>query len=307
MDNGDVSGVIFNIQHYSIHDGPGIRTTVFLNGCPLKCFWCQNPESQSFKPVLFFNAERCTGCGMCVDVCPENAISINDNISLTDRKLCKACGTCAEVCPNEARSIMGRHMTASEVFEDVNGDAIFYQNSGGGVTLSGGDPTAQPEFSISILKLCREAAIHTAIETCGFARWEVLKSILEYTDLVLFDIKHMDPEKHKEYTGVSNELILDNLKKIKKELGLPILIRLPIMPGYNDSAENMEMTARFISNELENVEKVHLLPYHRLGETKYERMEATDNNIPITPPSDEHMEDLRKIFESFDLPAVVGG
>ena len=307
MNTEDVSGVTFNIQHYSIHDGPGIRTTVFLNGCPLRCFWCQNPESQNLKPVLFFNTERCTGCGICVDVCPEDAISINEDKSVTDRKLCKGHGKCAEVCPNDARSLMGQHMTAAEVFEDVNGDAIFYQNSGGGVTLSGGDPVAQPDFSMSILKLCRDAAIHTAIETCGFAKWEVLKGILEYTDLVLFDIKHMDPEKHKEYTGVSNEIILENAKRIRKELGLPMLIRLPIMPGYNDSTENMEMTAQFIANDLNGIEKVHLLPYHRLGETKYERMEASNNSIPISPPSDEHMEDLKKIFESLDLPTVVGG
>lgn len=307
MNIEDVSGVTFNIQHYSIHDGPGIRTTVFLNGCPLKCLWCQNPESQNIKPVLFFNAEKCTGCGMCLDVCPEDAISINEERSVTNRELCKGHGKCAEACPNEARSIMGRRMTAAEVFEDVNKDAIFYQSSGGGVTLSGGDPIAQPDFSIGIFKLCRGASIHTAIETCGFAKWDVLKSILEYTDLVLFDIKHMDPEKHKEYTGVSNEIILENAKNVVKEMGLPMLMRLPIMPGYNDSAENMEMTARFIADDLENIEKVHLLPYHRLGETKYERMEASDTSIPISPPSDEHMEDLKKIFESFDLPAVVGG
>lgn len=202
---------------------------------------------------------------------------------------------------------MGRDMTASEVFEDVHGDAIFYQNSGGGVTLSGGDPVAQPDFAKSILKLCRDAAIHTAIETCGFATWDVLKGILQYTDLVLYDLKHMDPVKHKEYTGISNELILENVKKIIKELSLPMLIRLPIMPGYNDSIEDMERTAQFIANDLKNIEKVHLLPYHRLGETKYARMETLNHAIPIIPPSDEHMENLKKIFDSFDLMTVVGG
>jgi pyruvate formate lyase activating enzyme len=307
MDAEDVSGAIFNIQHYSIHDGPGIRTTVFLKGCPLKCFWCQNPESQDLKPVIFFNAEKCRGCGMCVEVCPAEAIRISHNISVTNRKRCKGHGKCAEVCPNEARSLMGRYMTATEVFEDVNGDAIFYQNSGGGVTLSGGDPVAQPDFSIGILKLCRNAGIHTAIETCGFAKWDILMGILEYTDLVLYDIKHMDPVKHKEYTGVSNELILDNAKKIKKDMGLPMLIRLPIMPGYNDSRENMKMTAQFIANGLGTVEKVHLLPYHRLGETKYERMEALNKSIPITPPSDDHMENFKELFESFGLPTALGG
>jgi len=303
----DVSGVVFNIQHYSIHDGPGIRTTVFLNGCPLKCFWCQNPESQNLKPVLFFNVGRCTGCGTCVDACPEDTIMISDNRSATDRKRCKGHGKCAEVCPNEARSLMGRYMTATEVFEDVNGDAIFYQNSGGGVTLSGGDPVAQPDFSISILKLCRNAGIHTAIETCGFAKWDALTGILEHTDLVLYDIKHMDPVKHKEYTGVSNELILDNAKKIHQELNLPMLARVPILPGYNDSAENLKRTAEFISGNLGNCITVHLLPYHRLGETKYERMEEPEKIISVQPPSDEYMENVKVIFHSFDLTVNIGG
>jgi pyruvate formate lyase activating enzyme len=303
----DVKGVTFNLQHYSIHDGPGIRTTVFLKGCPLRCLWCQNPESQDLKPVIFLNLERCTGCGTCVEACPESAIRLIDGKSKTDRRLCKGHGQCAEVCPNEARSLMGRYMTAREVFDDVNADAIFYQNSGGGVTLSGGDPVAQPEFSRAILKLCRDAGIHTAIETSGFAKWDILKGILEYTDLVLYDIKHMDSTKHKEYTGVPNEIILENAKKIHEELNLPMLARLPIMPGYNDSPENMEKTARFIANDLGGSSKVHLLPYHRLGETKYERMEEPEKATSISPPSEAHMEGLVKIFESAGLTAVVGG
>jgi len=307
MDTEVLKGAVFNLQHYSIHDGPGIRTTVFLKGCPLRCLWCQNPESQEFKPVIFFNAEKCTGCGMCVEACPEAAIQIADGKSKTDRKHCKGQGICAGVCPNEARSLMGRYMTAREVFEDVNADAIFYQNSGGGVTLSGGDPVAQPEFSAGILKLCRDAGIHTAIETCGFAKWDILNDILEYTDLVLYDIKHMDSARHREYTGVPNELILENAKKICKELKLPMLARLPIMPGYNDSPENMKSCARFIANDLGGSVKVHLLPYHRLGESKYGLMEESSKSISITPPSDEHMEELRRIFESEGLTAVIGG
>ena len=303
----DTKGVIFNLQHYSIHDGPGIRTTVFLKGCPLKCFWCQNPESQSFDPVVFVNAEKCTGCGMCVDVCPEKAIRIIDNRSVTDRKLCKGLGKCAEICPNDARNLMGRYVTAGEVFNDVNSDAIFYQNSGGGVTLSGGDPIAQPDFTISILKLCRDAGIHTAIDTCGYTKWETLKNILEYVDLVLYDFKHMDTDDHRKNTGVSNDLILDNVKKIHDELNLPMLARVPILPGNNDSPENIERTARFVSNELGNGIRVHLLPYHRLGETKYERMEEPEKSIPVQPPSDEYMEKLKEIFEAYDLPVNIGG
>ena len=303
----DTKGTIFNIQHYAIHDGPGIRTIVFLKGCPLRCLWCQNPESQDSRPVVFFNAEMCTGCGMCVEACPEVAIQIIDGKSRTDRRRCMGNGKCADVCPNEARSLMGRYITAREVFEDVSADAIFYQNSDGGVTLSGGDPVAQPGFTVSILKLCREAGIHTAIETCGFSKWEVLKGILEYADLVLYDIKHMDSAKHKAYTGVPNELILENAKKIHEELKLPMLARVPIIPGHNDSPENMESTAQFIANDLGGSAKVHLLPYHRLGESKHERMEEFDKSTSIEPPSEEHMEGLRKIFESVGLTVAVGG
>ena len=307
MQTADVKGVVFNIQHYSIHDGPGIRTTVFLKGCPLSCLWCQNPESQDLKPVIFFDAEKCTGCGMCVNVCPETAIRIIDGKSATDRRLCNGAGKCAEICPNEARSLMGRYMSGAEVFDDVNADAIFYQNSGGGVTLSGGDPVAQPAFSIDILKRCRSAGIHTAIETCGFARWDTLKAILEYTDLVLYDIKHMDPGRHKQYTAVSNKLILDNAKKIRMELNLPMHARLPIIPGYNDSSENLNAAARFIARELGNEVQVHLLPYHRLGETKYERMEKPGGCVRIAPPGDERMKELKKIFEALGLTVIIGG
>ncbi|MBN1255499.1 MAG: glycyl-radical enzyme activating protein [Deltaproteobacteria bacterium] len=303
----DTKGVIFNIQHYSIHDGPGIRTTVFLKGCPLRCFWCQNPESQTLEPVIFLNTERCTGCGRCVDVCPERAIQIIEGKSQTDRNLCKGTGKCAEVCPNEARSLMGRTVTAREVFDDINQDAIFYHNSGGGITLSGGDPVAQPDFSISILKLCRDAGIHTAIETCGFARWGILQRILTYVDLVLYDFKHMDSAKHEEYAGVPNDIILENAKKIYHELRLPLLARVPVISGYNDSSENLKKTAAFIANDLGTDIKVHLLPYHRLGETKYERMEEPEKAVSIQPPDDSKMEEIKKIFESNGLTVQIGG
>lgn len=300
-------GIIFNVQHYSIHDGPGIRTTVFMKGCPLRCAWCQNPESQKLQPELFFNAEACTGCGSCVQVCPVKAIEIVEGKSKTNRKLCSGIGKCAEVCPNEARTIMGRVVTAGEVFKEVNGDSIFYQRSGGGVTLSGGDPVAQPEFSISILKLCKDAGIHTAIETSGCVKWEILSQILNYVDLVLYDFKEMESAKHKTHTGVSNTLILDNVKKIYHERQIPLLARVPVVPGFNDSVENITATARFVANELGKDVKVHLLPYHRLGETKYERLEYISTTASIKPPTDEQMAKLKEIVESFGLTVAIGG
>jgi pyruvate formate lyase activating enzyme len=300
-------GIIFNIQRFSIHDGPGIRTTVFMNGCPLHCFWCQNPESQTLRPEIFFDAEKCKGCGKCVQACPEGAVEISEGRSKTNRGLCKGIGKCAEACPNEARNLIGREAKLEEVFKEVAADAIFYQESEGGVTLSGGEPLTQPQFAMSLLKLCKEAGIHTVIETCGYGRWETVRQILNYVDLVLYDFKHMDPVEHEKGTGVSNELILENSKKIHHELFVPILARVPIIPGYNDSVMNIEATAKFIATELGSSIKVHLLPYHRLGETKYERLERPSQSISIEPPSEEHMSELQRIVESFGLTAMIGG
>jgi pyruvate formate lyase activating enzyme len=306
MKADSIKGVVFNLQHYSIHDGPGIRTTVFLKGCPLKCLWCQNPESQDTDPLLFFTAEKCTGCGTCVEACPNGAIRLIDGKSKTDREHCTWCGKCVSVCPNEARSIIGREMTAEEVFEDLKTDDIFYRNSGGGVTLSGGDPVFQPDFSIAILKLCRSAGIHTALETCGFLEWGRLKNILKQTDLVLYDIKHMDSTRHKAYTGVANELILENAEKIHRDLKLPVFPRVPLIPGYNDSLENLKRTAEFIATKLDGNNRVHILPYHPLGETKYLRMERKITTS-VTLPSDRQLETARQIFELAGLSAVIGG
>jgi pyruvate formate lyase activating enzyme len=299
-------GVIFNIQHYSIHDGPGIRTTVFLKGCPLRCLWCQNPESQASRPEVFFDSEKCSGCGTCVQACSEGAIEVYEGRSRTNRDLCQGNGKCVEVCPNEARNLMGRYVTAGEVFERVAADDIFYQRSGGGVTLSGGEPLAQPQFATSLLKLCKDAAIHTALDTCGYASWATVKQVLEYVDLVLYDLKHMDPVEHKKHTGVPNELILDNAKRIHHGLSIPMLARIPLIPGYNDTAENITATAQFIATELDSIE-VHLLPYHRMGEIKHERMEEPERSIPVQPPSDERMEEIKEVFESFGLSVNRGG
>lgn len=300
-------GVVFNIQHYSIHDGPGIRTTVFLKGCPLRCLWCQNPESQSARPELFFNADMCKGCGTCVAACPEQAITVHDGRSWTDRARCSGAGMCAEVCPNEARNLMGRYATVEEVFQDVNADAIFYERSGGGVTLSGGDPVSQPRFATALLRKCREAGLHTTIDTCGHARWETLEPMLRYVDLVLLDLKHMDPEEHRKLTGVPNQLILENAKRIHHEIQIPLLARVPVIPGCNDSVENLAATANFIVKELGASIRVHVLPYHRLGEAKYERLEKVGGGFRAEPPSEARMEQVRQVFESFGLTAVVGG
>ena len=303
----DVKGTIFNIQRYSIHDGPGIRTTVFFKGCPLRCLWCQNPESQTFDQELFYNRERCTGCGRCVSACREKAIEMDEGRSRTRRTLCRVCGACAEECPQEARVLMGKIVSAKEVFAEVNKDAIFYERSGGGVTLSGGEPLAQPEFAIRIFRLCKSSGIHCAIETCGHAPWETVERVLKVVDLILYDLKHMDPIEHRKVTGVSNALVLENLKRIHRESRVELAIRIPVIPGFNDTPENMEATASFILKELEPSVPLHLLPYHRLGESKREQMERTEPSLGIVPPSDETMEKLKGFFESQGLNAVIGG
>ncbi len=300
-------GIIFNIQGYSIHDGPGIRTNVFLKGCFLRCVWCQNPESQSLKPELFYFKEKCTGCGRCVDVCPEYAIQVIEATSNTDRNKCKGCGQCVQVCPNEARSLVGKEMTPQEVFQKVKSDELFYKRSKGGVTLTGGEPLFQPDFSKNLLLLCRQSDIHTAIETCGYAGWEILKDVLQYVDLVLFDLKHINSKKHLEYTGAPNNLILENARKIYHELRIPVRARIPVIPGYNDSNENIHATARFVANELSTSVPVHLLAYHQLGESKYDRLGKEGKNFPITPPTNEHMLELQKIVSSYGLDTYIGG
>jgi pyruvate formate lyase activating enzyme len=306
-DKENITGIIFNIQHYSIHDGPGIRTDVFLKGCFLRCTWCQNPESQSLKPELFYFDEKCAGCGKCIAVCAAQAIRIENKKSITDRRKCDGCGKCAQICPNEARSLMGKEISVQEVFRDIKGDGIFYKRSDGGMTLTGGEPLFQPLFSRNLLTICRQAEIHTAIETCGYADWEIFKDILQQVDLVLFDLKHMSSDKHREYTGVPNELILDNARRIYHELKIPIWARIPVIPGYNDSVQNINATAKFVANELGTSVPVHILAYHRLGESKYERLFREGNHVSIAPPADEHMLELQRIMISYGLETHIGG
>ena len=303
----ETRGIIFNIQTYSIHDGPGIRTTVFIKGCPLKCVWCQNPESQIDTPQLFFNSELCVGCGKCLQVCPEGAIRLYEGKSWTNRDVCRGTGKCAEVCPNEARNIVGRYVTAGEVFKEVAEDKMFYEKSGGGVTLGGGEPLASPEFTASLLRLCKAAGIHTALDTCGYAKWEIMKQILHHVDLVLYDLKHMDPAAHRLYTGVSNDLILENARRICHELHITILARVPIIPGFNDSMENIEATGRFVASELGTSTEVHLLPYHKLGEIKSHRLEKPGNPTSVITPDDKYIIKFKDVFESFGLKTYEGG
>ena len=292
-------GVIFNIQRYSIHDGPGIRTTVFLKGCPLRCFWCQNPESQALKPEAFLDKGRCTGCGKCIAVCPTGATHLSEGSSAIERNACTGCGKCVEICPNEARRLVGRNVTVDEVIRHVLRDVKFYENSGGGVTLSGGEPTAQPDFALSILKKCKEAGLHTVLDTCGFGSWTILKKLLDHTDLVLFDIKHMDPRKHQEATGKDNRLILGNAKRIVDHK--PVRIRVPLIPGFNDAPEEVRAIVAFVKKEFNSV-PIDLLPYNRLGESKYDLLER--DYSPLQSQEESRIRTLESLLNSEGEPTA---
>lgn len=292
-----VTGTIFNVQHYCIHDGPGIRTNVFVKGCPLRCLWCANPESQKGMPQLLYRADKCVGCGACAAVCPQGAVTVTDGKAHTDRTRCTGCGACVEPCPTDAREIMGRTATAGEVFDEVNGDALFYGNDGG-VTITGGEALAHPKFTHAVLSLCREAGLNTAVETCGYAPWDVMKPILSLCDVVLYDQKQMDPEKHKAYTGVSNELILENLRRISDELDCDIWVRVPTIPGYNDDPENIAAVADFVKAYVPKCSQIHLLPYHNMGESKSEQLESDPNGFASHIPTDAEMEALRDIVRA---------
>jgi pyruvate formate lyase activating enzyme len=263
-------GVVFNIQRFSIQDGPGIRTTVFLKGCPLRCQWCSNPESQSPHPEIMYRSKQCQKCGTCAEVCDVGAVTVIDGRPSLDRSTCTMCMDCVEACPSGALEISGKRMALEEVVDEACKDELFYTNSGGGVTLSGGEPLSQPEFSRLFLKACKERSIHTALDTSGHAAWQVMQGVLEYTDLVLFDLKHLSSEKHLEGTQASNDLILGNLRKTLDLEQSRVWIRIPMIPDYNDSAPYVEELVHVLKEM--RAEKVSLLGYHQWGRSKYEAL-----------------------------------
>lgn len=306
----DLTAPIFNIQSYSIHDGPGIRVTVFEKGCPLRCVWCANPESNLAKPQLMTYHTRCTGCGRCVAVCPNQAIRLDEKdgkiLEFTDRNLCVDCGACVSVCPAEARELAGEEKTVRQVLDKVLQDKLFMDGSGGGMTISGGECLMHPEFTAALLYAAKQEGIHTAVESCSFASRNVVDQVFQYVDLALLDIKHMNSNKHMEYTGVPNEQILDNILHVYHDLKVPVSIRVPTIPGYNDSDENISAMAQFVSERMGKDVEVHLLPYHRMGESKNESL-GNEMNLSIEVPAQAHMEHLKTLVESFGLKAQIGG
>lgn len=298
------TGLIFNIQKYSIHDGPGIRTTVFLKGCPLECWWCHNPESHSPEPDITVIAGRCVQCGECGQVCPQRSPCQDRLLPTADHAHCLRCGACVAACPTEARQLVGRRMTVAETLDAILQDRVFYDESGGGVTLSGGEPLLQSPFVKELFAACRTEGVHTALDTCGFARREELLLVAPLTGLFLYDVKLMDEDRHRQYTGVSNAVILENLQALSA-VHDNIWIRVPIIPGVNDDVANLDATAEFIA-VLPGVQQVTLLPYHGHGVHKAERWGRSNRLFGVASPTTEQLEKLADRFRALGLRAGAG-
>ncbi len=301
--NYSIKGTVFDIQRYSIHDGPGIRTILFLKGCPLRCKWCSNPESQSYNPEVMYRKELCIGCGRCQKTCKVNAISSN-NQYWVDRSICTSCGECALVCPSGALVMKGKMMTVEEVIKEVKKDETQYYRSGGGVTLSGGETLTQPKFAKEVFKACKAQGWHTAIETEGYVTEDIVKDVMPYVDLALLDLKSFDTDLHKLFTNVNNDRIKKNARIIQDIT--ETVIRVPVIPGFNANEKEIGKIAEFAAG-LPNVRELHILPYHNFGESKYECLGRTYEMHGTETPSNDFMLGLKKIVESYGLNCIIGG
>lgn len=296
---GAIQGTIFDIKRFAIHDGPGIRTTVFLKGCPLHCLWCHNPEGISRQPELVFTPQKCIGCGHCIEVCPEGVHQFVDGQHLVARERCLACGDCAEGCYAGALQMAGCQVTVAEVMDEVLRDRPFYQTSGGGITLSGGEPLAQYRFCRALLQAAKAEGVHTALDTSGFAPWRHLEGLLPSLNLTLYDLKHMDRDRHIALTGVPNEQILDNLRRLDAA-GQALWIRIPLVVGQNDEESNYHALGQFLSR-LKHIERIEILRYHRLAGSKYVRLGRTYVLSGMEPPTEERAESRRQILLRYGL------
>ncbi len=295
--------MVFNIMRFAVHDGPGIRTTVFLKGCPLECWWCHNPEGQSYQPQPMCFETRCRRCGDCVAACPQHAIEAGEGAPRTDVARCTRCGECLEACWAGVREICGRTVSVGELMAEIERDSVFFDESSGGVTLSGGEPISQPRFTAALLRACRERRVHTAVETCGYADPRVFQAAVADADLVLFDLKLLDPNRHWRYTGVSNERILENLESVARA-GRPYAVRIPVVPGFNDGEADAADFAEYLARI--QAPAIDLLPYHDAGRAKCGRTGVPDR-LAGMPPADPELERFIQPFLAAGLKVRIGG
>jgi pyruvate formate lyase activating enzyme len=299
------TGQIFDIKKYAIHDGPGIRTTVFFKGCPLSCWWCHNPESLSKDTHRLYRPERCIGCRECLAACSNGAIQDFEDQLQWNAADCRDCRSCADVCPAEAVEFIGKSMTVDDVLTEISKDTLFYDQSRGGVTISGGEPLMQPGFLMQLLDACGKCGFHRTVDTAGHVDTNLLMDAAARTDLFLYDLKHMDSEKHLRYTGVSNDKILNNLKQLSRR-GASIIIRLPVIPGINADAENIDRTGALAAS-LTGVIGINLLPYHCAAEAKYRNLGLENKASDAQRPSEEVIGSVARHLASYDLEVKIGG
>lgn len=298
--------LIFDIKRYAINDGPGIRITIFLKGCPLSCKWCHNPESQSPEVQKLYTVSKCIGAKDCIEICPNNALTLSPEGIITDSEACNLCGKCAEVCPTKAIEMSGANYDVNKIVKIIERERILLDQSGGGVTISGGEPLMYPDFLIGLLKACGEKNIHRTVDTCGFADTETVLKVARHTDLFLYDLKMMDSKKHKKWTGVGNQLILKNLK-ILAENKSNINIRIPLIKNVNSDKKELSELAKFISELSGEIPKVNLLPYHNFAINKYIKMGSNYDKLDMEELSEKEQNQAADIFKQFGIEAEVGG
>jgi pyruvate formate lyase activating enzyme len=297
-------GSVFNIKRFAVDDGPGIRTTVFLKGCPLRCWWCHNPEGQNSSLELMYRQKRCIMCGECTKTCPNHALSLGAKHLSINRRICSLCGECAKKCPSEALTIVGEETSVEEVMREINKDSAFYEESQGGITISGGEPLLQIGFTDAILNECKKRNVHTAVDTCGYASHETIERIKNKVDLFLYDLKIMNETKHKKYTGKSNGPVLENLKTLA-ENGNDLLIRFPVIPGISDDEKNVKRIANLVFSY--GLKRICLLPYHRAGIEKYRNLGRGYRLNSTKVPSEQKLNAIKKLLEASGLTAKIGG